>query len=182
MVDEDRVDEIRKQWNRVRPELDTWPVEVVIRVGRTARFFDVGMEELFKDYGITRASWDIVAALRRIGPPYRLSPTELYRAVMRTSGAMTRRIDTLEHQGLVVRMLDPTDRRGILVELTPKGRALVDDIAEAHMTNERALLDALNLDEQRDLAMLLKKLLLAFESKHPKSRAAPRAQCGDPED
>lgn len=173
-IRQDRVDEIRKQWSRVRPELDTWPVEVVIRVGRTARYFDAGMEALFRTYGMTRASWDIVAALRRVGPPYRLSPTNLYRTVMRTSGAMTRRIDHLEGEGFVTRVPDPSDRRGILVELTPLGLTIVDEIAEAHMSNERELLATLTHDEQRDLAALLKKLLLAFEQSHPSSRAAPR--------
>ena len=170
----DRVDEIREQWARERPGLDTWPVEVVARAGRVARYLDAGMEVLFAERGLSRASWDVLAALRRVGPPFRLSPTQLYRSVMRTSGAMTRRIDRLERAGLVARVADPEDRRGILVELTPTGRALVDELAEDHLENERALIGSLTPEEQRTLAALLKKLLIRFESEQPNPPAAAR--------
>ncbi len=163
----DRVDEIREQWAREQGDLDTWPVEVVGRIGRAARYLDTGMEELFRQYGLSRASWDVLAALRRAGSPFRLSPTELYRAVLRSSGAMTRRIDYLEDAGLVTRVADPEDRRGILVELTADGQTLVDDLAEAHLDNERSLIGSLTLAEQETLAALLKKLLIDFERKSP---------------
>ena len=166
-MSKDRVDEIREQWARERPEIDTWPVEVVARMGRAAQYLDRGMEALFKEYGLSRASWDVLAALRRVGPPFRLSPTDLYRSVLRSSGAMTRRLDHLEHEGWVARVADPEDRRGVLVELTSDGRALVDELAEAHLDNERSLIDSLTLEEQRTLATLLKKLLIDFEREHP---------------
>jgi DNA-binding MarR family transcriptional regulator len=83
---------------------------------------------------------------------------------MRTSGAMTRRIDTLERSGWVQRIADPDDRRSMLVELTPEGLSLVDELAKGHVENERRLLHALSEGEQRDLAALLRKLLLAFEN------------------
>lgn len=176
-MDKDRVDGIREQWARERPGLDTWPVAVVSRVGRAARYLDAGMEELFRRYGLNRASWDVLAALRREGSPFRLSPTELYRSVMRTSGAMTRRVDRLESAGLVARVADPEDRRGVLVELTPAGRALVDGLAEDHLENERELIGTLTLEEQRTLATLLKKLLLGFESEQPNPPPALRKGC-----
>ncbi|MBA2470608.1 MAG: MarR family transcriptional regulator [Chloroflexia bacterium] len=163
MSDTDRVDALRAEWARERPDIDTSPVAVVARIGRAARFLDTGMDGYFGQHGISRPSWDILATLRRSGPPFRLSPTDLYRAVMRTSGAMTRRIDTLERAGWVTRGPDPADRRGIMVELTPEGLALVDAVAEGHVENERKLLASLSDDEQQTLAELLKKLLLAFE-------------------
>ena len=163
----DRVDEIREQWAREQGDLDTWPVEVVGRVGRAARYLDTGLEELFKQYGLSRASWDVLTALRRAGSPFRLTPTELYRSVLRSSGAMTRRVDYLEHAGLVTRIADPEDRRGVLVELTADGRALVDELLEAHLDNERSLISSLTLAEQETLATLLKKLLVDFERESP---------------
>ncbi len=164
MAQEDRVDKLRQEWAKERPDIDTSPVAVVARIGRAARFFDNGMDEFFGQHGISRPSWDILATLRRSGSPFRLSPTALYRAVMRTSGAMTRRIDTLERAGWVRRIADPADRRSMMVELTPEGLALVDDLAQGHVDNERALLSALTEEEQNDLAALLRKLLLAFEN------------------
>lgn len=164
MAQADKVDKLRQEWARERPDVDTTPVAVVARIGRAARFLDNGMDHYFGKHGISRPSWDILATLRRAGPPFRLSPTDLYRAVMRTSGAMTRRIDTLERSGWVQRIADPDDRRSMLVELTPEGLSLVDELAKGHVENERRLLHALSEGEQRDLAALLRKLLLAFEN------------------
>lgn len=164
MTQADRVDKLREEWARERPDVDTTPVAVVARLGRAARFLDNRMDTFFARHGMSRASWDILATLRRAGAPYRLSPTELYRAVMRTSGAMTRRIDTLERAGWVTRSPDPADRRGIVVELTPAGLALVDELAQGHVENERRMLAALSAGEQDQLASLLRKLLLSFES------------------
>ena len=167
MLKDDRVDELRAEWARERPDIDTSPVAVVARIGRAAKFLDHGMDDYFGQHGISRPSWDILATLRRSGPPFRLSPTDLYGAVMRTSGAMTRRLDTLERAGWVTRTPDPADRRGIMVELTPEGLALVDTLAEGHVENERRLLASLSDDDQQTLAALLKKLLLAFEWDNP---------------
>ncbi len=164
MTREDRVDVLREEWRRERPDLDTAPVAVVARIGRAARFLDDEMDRFFRDVGLTRVTWDILATLRRSGEPYRLSPTELYRAVMRSSGAMTRQLDILEDKGWVVRASDPNDRRGVQVELTTAGLDLVDGIAMRHIENERTLLAGLSIQEQDELAALLRKLLLTFET------------------
>lgn len=158
------MDHVRELWTRQWPELDTRPVAVVARVGRLARYFDHGLDRLFAEHGLRRESWDALASLRRAGPPYRLSPTELYRGLMRTSGAVTNRLHRLEQDGLIRRVPDPSDRRGMLVELTAKGKELVDRMAPAHVGNERAMLAALTPAEQRRLADLLRKLLLSFEA------------------
>ncbi|MFY9719469.1 MAG: MarR family transcriptional regulator, partial [Candidatus Cybelea sp.] len=94
--------------------------------------------------------------------PYQLSPTELYREMMLTSGAMTNRIDRLEAAGLVARRPDPDDRRGTLVRLTPKGKALIDAATSKHVANEERLLSALTVREQQQLTELLRKLLVGL--------------------
>lgn len=159
----DHVDRVRAQWRAARPELDTAPLAVVARVGRAARHLDAGIDATLARWGLNRASWDVLASLRRTGPPHRLSPTQLYRALMRSSGAMTNRLRQLERRGLIRRVADPEDGRGLLVELTAEGRAVVDQAAEAHLENERRLLAGLAPDEQAALADLLKKLLLSLE-------------------
>lgn len=164
LPDGDHVDRVRDQWATERPDLDTAPVAVVARVGRLARYLDHGLERVLADYGLRRETWDVLASLRRTGAPYRLSPTELYRGLMRTSGAMSNRLRRLEHAGLVRRLIDPADGRGVLVELTDEGRTRVDAAAAAHLDNERGMLDALTPAEQDTLAGLLRKLLLAFET------------------
>jgi DNA-binding MarR family transcriptional regulator len=160
----DHVDGVVEQWARERPDLDLAPVEVVARLGRAARLLDDGMERLFAEHGLTRASWDVLASLRRAGEPYRLSPTQLYRELMRTSGAMTNRLQGLERDELIRRVPDPGDGRGMLVELTAKGRRLVDRVASEHLANERRMLEGLSPAKQKQLAGLLRDLLLSLES------------------
>jgi DNA-binding MarR family transcriptional regulator len=164
----DHVDRVRAQWRTARPDLDTSPIAVVARVGRLAAYFDQAVNALLCEYGLTRSSWDILASLRRIGVPYELSPTELYRGLMRSSGWMTNRLNELESAGLVERRSDPGDGRGVLVRLTRKGVRLVDKIAPRHLENEARLLSQLSAREREGLAELLRALLRPREEEHPK--------------
>ena len=167
---------MREEWAREWPAIDTSPIDVVARVGRLAHFFDEGINELLSVYGIRREGWDVLASLRRAGPPYRASPTELYRRLMRTSGAMTNRLNRLESAGLIARVPDPADARGRLVELTEAGHRLVERLAPLHLANEGAMLEPLTPAERAELAALLAKILVAFED-----AADPHASSG-PED
>lgn len=162
--EDDHIDRVRFEWKREKPEIDTEPIEVVARVGRLAHIFDGEMNSVFANHGIRRDGFDVLAALRRSGPPYRMSPTDLYTRVMRTSGAVANRLKRLEAAGMITRVPDPDDGRGLLVELTEPGKRLVDTIAPNHMANERRMLDALSGEERLELARLLKKLLLARET------------------
>lgn len=171
------------QWATAHPGLDTSPVAVIARLGRAAAYIDAGINDRLSEFGLSRAAWDVLASLRRTGPPHRLSPTELYIALMRSSGAMTHRLYGLERSGLVTRVADPRDARAMLVQLTPKGRAVVDRIAPIHLDNERALLQPLSNEDQLALAGLLRKLLLAYEHRQPTpppsgsgGRRTPRAR------
>jgi DNA-binding MarR family transcriptional regulator len=134
----DHVDRVRAEWRVVRPDIDSSPIAVVARVGRLAAYFDHAINAVMGRYGLTRSTWDILASLRRQPPPHQLSPTELYRALMRSSGWMTNRLHELERAGLIKRVSDPDDRRAVFVRLTRRGVALVDEIAPLHMRNERA--------------------------------------------
>ena len=117
------------------------------------------LNPLFQDHGLGPGEFDVLATLRRSGPPYALSPTALYDATMVTSGAMTGRIDRLEKAGWVARGPDPEDRRGVRVSLTGAGRALIDEVMTLHVANEARLLEGLSRSEQETLAGLLGKLL-----------------------
>jgi DNA-binding MarR family transcriptional regulator len=170
----DHVDDVIAEWARERPELDVAPAAVVARLGRLVRYLDDGLERVFGEHGLSRGTFDVLASLRRAGPPYRRSPTELYRSLMRTSGAMTHRLSRLEADGLIRRVPDPEDGRSVLVELTPKGRRLVDAVAPAHLENERRLLEPLDQAERTALAETLKKLLLVFEREEAAPPPPPR--------
>lgn len=173
----DWVDRVIDDWGRERPDLDTTPAAIVGRLGRLCAFLDAGLEREFRRHGLTRAGFDVLAALRRAGAPYRLPQKALMGALMRTSGTTSFRIDRLQHQGLVRREPDPADRRGVFVALTGAGLRLVDAVAPAHLANEDRLLAALGPAERDTLVDLLRRLLLSFESVPPapaaRSRLAP---------
>ncbi len=156
-----------EQWAQERPDLDLTPVAVIARLGRATAYIDAAINARLGEFGLSRGSWDVLASLKRSGPPYRLSPTELYLALMRTSGAMTHRLYRLERSGLIRRIPDPQDGRGLLVQLTAEGVELVDQVAPQHLANERSLLTALDHHEQAQLTALLRKMLTAFEREHP---------------
>jgi DNA-binding MarR family transcriptional regulator len=147
--------------------LDTAPVALIARLGRATAYVDAGVNARLADFGLSRGAWDVLASLRRAGRPYRLSPTQLYLGLMRTSGAMTNRLARLERARLIRRVPDPRDGRRLLVELTRKGVTIVDEVAPVHLATERALLAPLSEDEQTALIDLLRKLLTAFEREQP---------------
>ena len=175
----DHVDLVLAEWRKEQPRLDTSPVAVIARIGRAGALLDRELNANFGRFGLNRSSWDVLASLRRVGAPYRRSPTELYRALMRTSGGMTHLVDRLERDGLVERVADPEDRRCLLVGLTRKGRALVSRVGPSHLETERRLLATLTQEEQAELARLLRKLLIPLEDRFSrdddslKSRARP---------
>lgn len=159
----DFVDRIVEQWGRERPDLDLTPTEVVGRIDRLAVHLRRAVDETFADFDLHRGGFAVLAALRRSGPPYRLHPTELFTGLLSSSGAMTNRLDRLETAGLIRRVPDPEDRRGVLVELTQAGKTLAAEAAEAHLLNEQRLLTPLTAGEQHQLAALLRTLLVGFE-------------------
>lgn len=163
----DHVDRVIAQWATARPDLDLSPSAVIARLGRAVAYIDAGVNARLADFGLTRGSWDVLASLRRSGPPYQLSPTQLYQELMRTSGAMTHRLSGLERAGLIKRIPDPQDGRGMLVELTRKGITTADKVAAEHLDNQRKLLAALSEEEQAILTSLLRKLLITFERDQP---------------
>jgi DNA-binding MarR family transcriptional regulator len=159
---QDRIDRILAQWNRERPDLDTKAMGLVGRIQRAAAALRPRLDDTHGLSGLGGESFDVLASLRRSGRPYQLSPTQLYREMMLTSGAMTNRIDRLEEAGLVSRRPDPHDRRGTLVRLTAKGKALIDAATSEHVANEERLLAGLSAREQVQLGELLRKLLLSL--------------------
>ena len=163
MTNEDHVSAILAQWAAERPDLDASPMGIIGRISRLSLVVEKELEPVFAQSDLNHWSFDMLATLRRAGAPYRLSPTELFRSMMVTSGTMTNRIDRLAEKGLVRRVPDPEDRRGILVELTEQGRELIDSVVISHVANEARLLQSLSRQEQQTLAALLRKLLSSLE-------------------
>ncbi|WP_033439655.1 MarR family winged helix-turn-helix transcriptional regulator [Saccharothrix sp. NRRL B-16314] len=155
----DHVDLVLGQWHAQRPDLDVSPMAVIGRLSRLSRLVDGELNKTFGEHGLDRASFDVLATLRRSAPPHRLTPTELMRSSMVTSGAVTQRLDRLEARGLVVRMPNEHDGRGVVVALTDAGRGLVDRTLPDHLATENRLLGALTKKERAALAATLKRVL-----------------------
>ena len=160
----DEVDRLVEAWQRERADLDLRPMEVLSRVTRLGHHLDRARRQAFAEHDIESWEFDVLAALRRAGAPYELSPGRLLRETLVTSGTMTNRVDRLEARGLVERLPDPKDRRGVLVRLTDAGRSTVEGALEGLLSRERDLLTGLGPDDQRQLATLLRSLVVPFES------------------
>jgi DNA-binding MarR family transcriptional regulator len=161
----DEVDRIVAAWVRERPDLDVGPLEVLSRVSRLARHLDRARAAAFAEHGLVAWEFDVLAALRRAGSPYELSPGQLVTQTLVTSGTMTNRVDRLADRGLVERLPDPRDRRGVIVRLTDAGRSTVDDAFAGLLAREHDLLAGLDSQQRTELSALLQRLVAPFDAR-----------------
>ena len=159
----DEVDRIVEDWSRERPDVDFAPMHVLSRVGRLAKHLDRARRQAFAASGLEPWEFDVLAALRRAGAPYQLSPKALLQQTLVSSGTMTNRIDRLVERRLVERRTDPHDGRGVLVVMTGRGAEAVDDAISELLAGEAELLEGLSKGDQERLAGLLRKLSLDFD-------------------
>ena len=161
--DGDVVDSIVDEWKRERPDLDASAKEITGRIVRLASRFQQAYSETFQPFGLNDGDYGVLAPLRRAGEPYELTPTDLARHRMMTSGGMTAALDRLERKGFIERLPNPADRRGSIVRLTNRGRATIDEAMTQHVQTEERLIAGLDLKERSQLSALLRKLLTAAE-------------------
>lgn len=155
----DHLDFVLEQWARERPDLDVSAMGVIGRISRLARVIDLELARTFSKHGLDRPSFDVLATLRRSGPPHRLTPAELTRSSMVTSGAITQRLDRLEKRGLIRRTPSNIDGRGVYVSLTDEGLELIDHALPDHVANEQRILATITPAQRKALADTLRKLL-----------------------
>lgn len=155
----DPVDAIIDQWRQVRPDLHLSPMAIFGWIHRTSELSRRRLRTLFAQFGIALSEFDVIATLRRSGAPFELSPKDLSGTLMLTSGGLTGRLDKLERAGLVERLPDPNDRRGLRIRLTSEGKRVADQAVGAEIIELSTALDiALTETEQEALAELLRKL------------------------
>lgn len=160
----DAVAGIVEQWRTQRPDLDASPMLVVGRIGRLAHVMDVALRPTFAEAGLGEGDFDVLAALRRTGPPYSRTPGELRDALMVTGGAVSKQVDRLVSKRLVTRKVAPEDARGRQITLTRAGVSLVDGLLETHLANERRLLAGLTPAQESQLAAALAVLAENIEA------------------
>lgn len=155
----DEVDTITAAWRSERPDLDLEPIQVLSRISRIAQLLDERRSQAFAEHGLAGHEFDVLAALRRAGPPYEQTPGQLIEATHVTSGTMTNRLDRLAARRLIVRRDHPADGRQVIIRLTAAGRRRVDGAFEALLASEQALLAGLPAGQQASLAAGLRRLL-----------------------
>jgi DNA-binding MarR family transcriptional regulator len=155
-MEDDVIDTLIAQWGRVRPDLDARPMRTSGRILRLARILEQRTEAVLSPFGLSLWQFDVLATLRRTG--HDLSPGDLLKATLLTSGAMTHRLDRLEADGWIERRPDPKDRRGVRVRLTPAGRRLVDRAVKARLEEAARIEDSLGRGESETLAELLRRV------------------------
>jgi len=151
------------QWKQELPELAAENMLLIGRLKRAAALIARELEKVYGEYGLTEGSFDVLATLRRSGAPYTLTPTELFSALMVTSGTMTTRLKNLENQGLIDRLPNPDDARSMLVRLTDKGKELIEQAVFPHVENEKRLMEKLDLKTKTSLEYGLEKWLEILE-------------------
>lgn len=159
----DVTDRLIERWSELRPDLGVGDLQVTARLARLGRHLAMRQEEVFGRFGLNRGEVGVLSALRIAGPPYRLSPTRLARGLMLSSAGVTGRLDRLERRGLLIRLPDPDDRRGVIVELTDQGLELVDEAVAANTASDSQLLSRLEPQEIAILESLLRKVLATVE-------------------
>lgn len=132
---------------------------VIGRLSIASRLIDAELARTFAAHGLDAASFDVLATLRRAGAPYELTPTQLMRSAMITSGAITQRLDRLEARGLVARAPSARDGRRVQVRLTADGRAAIDQALPDHLQTEHRLLARLSPRQREDLERTLHQLI-----------------------
>lgn len=159
----DAVELILSQWRRERPDLDVEIMGPIGRINRCAMLLEQRLDACFAEFGLCLWEFDVLAALRRSGTPYCLSPTVLFSTLMVTSGTMTHRLKRLESKGWIVRLLNEQDARSMLVQLTDVGVELINKVVAVHVDNERQMLAPMAVEQLAELDQHLSTLLQVLE-------------------
>ncbi len=159
----DEVDLIVSAWREQRPDLDVTPLEILSRISRVSSYLDTARAQAFRNHDLDSWEFDVLAALRRVGNPFALSPGALALATHVTSGTMTTRVDRLLDRGFVTRFPDPHDRRGVQVQLTEHGRLAVDGAMTDLLKSESAILSSITPEGRALLSEQLRALLAGFD-------------------
>ncbi len=156
---DDVVDRLIGKWREARPDLDPSPLEVVGRVIVLAQHLERSVEGALEKHKLTLGQFDILATLRRHGKKGGLSPTQLLESVVLSSGGMTARLDALAFAGYIARKPNPDDRRMVVIEMTSKGRRVIENATKTRFKEAKDSLPPLNPAEMTTLTSLLRRWL-----------------------
>jgi DNA-binding MarR family transcriptional regulator len=145
------------------PGLDLEVEGIVERIQHLEKQIRKMLDDTLAEFGLNVGEWAVLGSLRRAGEPYRRSPGKLAKQFGLTTGAMTNRLDKLEEAALIRRLPDPDDRRGVIVELLPKGREVWERAVGAQAAKEQFVASSLSKAEQKQLNTLLRRMVHSGE-------------------
>ncbi|SPZ21161.1 Multiple antibiotic resistance protein marR [Providencia rettgeri] len=163
MSDKDFVDTLIQEWLETVPTLDLSGLPIIARIVRMSHYISQFIDANLARYNLNVGEFEVLAALAR-NPDRQLSPKELQKKILISSGGLSNRINRLEEKKFIVRIPDPADRRGVIVKITPEGRKLTLEAVETHVAIEKSLVQGLDDENKDQLAMLLKKLIQSQKS------------------
>jgi DNA-binding MarR family transcriptional regulator len=165
-VEPDPVDANLEVWARELPDLDLEIEGIVERIDKLERYLEATMRETLEAFDLSTGEYKLAMHLRYGGPPYTGKPGKLAKWLGLSTGAMTNRLDNMERRGLIRRLDDPDDRRGVIIELTNEGKDLWDRAVGAQAEKEAIIASAIDERERRQLNDLLRRLMNAFAEHH----------------
>lgn len=149
-----------------RPDLDPADYLYLIYANRMGRILEaVDDKHCRAQFGISAADMRVLFALRRAPPTYALRPTELFRSLLVTSGAITKQVDRLAAGGFVARQPGPAKSGGFLIHLTGKGFKTADDALTSLVNSSVVSSSALTPSERNQLCCLIEKMLVDLEDR-----------------
>jgi len=164
-MNKDMIDELQHDWMLQRPDLNSEPMGVVLRIQALAKILGERTNTRLRELDLEWWQYDVLSTLRRQGEPFVMIVTDLAEASMLTSGAMTNRIDRLEEENLVRRIKDENDGRRVLVQLTRNGLKMIEKATEARFATAMDALESLSKQQRDSLSNLLRDVLAAQNSK-----------------
>lgn len=160
----DIVDSLVADWQRARPHTKADAIQVIGRIIWLGRQYEEAVTRMSSNPGLSYSDYDVIATLRRAGSPYELTPTELGKRVLLTSGGLTACLRRLETAGLISRRGVPEDRRRLLAKLTPKGFDLIESFVDDRFAMAEEALASLDLEQRKALETLLRRLVSPTEA------------------
>jgi|28_taG_2_1085356.scaffolds.fasta_scaffold00009_6 DNA-binding MarR family transcriptional regulator len=154
---QDLLDRIDQNW----PEAASVETDIVFAIVRLHELIKAHADQALVEHSLSHAAFEILVALRAQPEPRQVTPTELYRSALLSSGGTTKLLIQLEERGLVERAPNPDDGRSKLVKLTTSGKTIVEAAMKDVMRHDKALFSMVN--EAREMTNLRATLLLALK-------------------
>src|SRR3954466_2573377 len=137
-------------------------LDAYIKLMRAADALDARLAPILEKHGLTHSQFGVMEALYHLGP---LSLGELAHKILRSGGNLTMVASNLERDRLVRRVASPEDRRVKRLELTAKGKSLIQKAFREHSRDLTREMGGLTHAEQQELGRLAKKLGIQVASK-----------------